>query len=134
MALSSSPNVPPAALRIIRLVMATGAFLFGCFGLWRSMQGEAQSSDPASLQAIVNVFCGFAVLSAAGVFGIRALRARMAPQARPQVSLIGWAVAEAAAMFGGVVQILGAGPWPWVVGMAVIALSWAQIPVEADVE
>jgi len=134
MSVLTPPAIPTPALRIIRIALAAGALLFGCLGLWLAGQRSEPPSDPANLAKIVYISYGFSALCAAGVFGVRTVRSRMAPAARPQISLIGWALAEASAMFGGVVQVLGGGILPWVAGMLVIAFSWMQIPADPEAE
>jgi FtsH-binding integral membrane protein len=123
------PQIPPAVLRVVRAAMAAGALLFGGVALWHSTHAPVRT-DGGPNPALAMVAYGFCAFTVAGVYGIRALRSRMQPANRPQLSVMGWAVAEAAALLGGVIMMLGGPPWPWVLGMLVIALSWVQIPVD----
>jgi hypothetical protein len=130
--LLSPPQIPPAMLRIVRGAMAAGALLLGAVGIVKTMNGSARHGEGTNLEYITYVAYGFCAVMALGVYAVKALRARMQPAARSQISVMGWAVAEAAAMFGAVVMILGGPPWPWLLGMLVIALSWAQVPADPD--
>ncbi|HET6230973.1 MAG TPA: hypothetical protein VFE05_12950 [Longimicrobiaceae bacterium] len=121
----------PAFLRPIRNVMAVVPLAFGAFGFWRHHAGAALDGPPAS-PVIGTVAYVFAAAMLGVLFLFRRLRASRPVAERPVYSLIGYAQAEAAALFGAIVLFLSGDPGPWLVGIVVLFASWILMPVDPE--
>ncbi|MDB4950583.1 MAG: hypothetical protein JWM27_3232 [Gemmatimonadetes bacterium] len=128
---SYQPAAPPVSvLRIIRGALAAAPVLLGCVGLWK-WHGHAVDPAEHAMHAPIGIVAYALCVAAVGaVLAFRGIRARQEPAVRATYSLIGWAFAEAAAMLGGVYLLLDGTPWPWVLGLMVVAFSWMQIPAD----
>ena len=120
----------PQPIQIIRYALIAGVLLFGAVILFvHSLPNWKPAVLPASA-AYAQVAC--AVL---GVLFARGMRGRVAAESDPQkrVSLFvtGWAVGEAAALFGGVIFfITGQSQW-YLLGLLGMAGAFLSLRVRA---
>lgn len=114
---------------VIRIAMAVGVATF--IVVAAVLQGKGQlAAPPATTLSKLTTAMYVAVGVAAAI--VMALRLRIesaAPAMRRALAVIAWAVGEFAALFGGVLFLLG-GDWRLVLpGALVFAMSLAVVPI-----
>lgn len=116
-------------LYTIRLAMLGGVLLFGavCFMLQRTPDwSPSPDVDPAALRLMARI------LWAAAVVGVALLVLRARSTTRPgqasTLGILGWALGEMVALFGGVAYFLtGVATW-YVGGVVFLALTFLLLP------
>jgi hypothetical protein len=134
------PALPRAAatqVLILRFAMLSGLLLFGAATWFTARQGRVASLEPerATLFAYI-----FAALAAGALAGMIAIRSRLAnqiansgtPKQAVSLYLIGYAMAEGAGLFGGVVWFLGGSPQLYIAGLLLLAAGFQVLPVRAE--
>jgi hypothetical protein len=117
-------------LRIIRVGLLTGMLMFGAiaFLLTRERGGGTGSPEIAEPLQIANIVV--LILAAAGIMMMQRKHAvETDPSRRTTWNIAGWAMGEAAAMFGGVHYLLVGNPTPYLVGMAMMLVSFIMVPI-----
>lgn len=101
--------MPTRNLFIIRIALMTGVFLFAAIAFFGPRVGiEADTQFPAAVEQLRYVLWGFVALAAAGALLLRGKAETAAPERRGTYLIVGWALGEAAALFG-IVQYMGGG-------------------------
>jgi hypothetical protein len=129
---SNSPS--PSQLQIIRAAMFLAALLTGLLLNFFRAGGSPVDMDARTLSALRLSAYALLPLAIFTMLALRAARSRQSRDQRGTVSVIGWAAAEAVAVFGAVFMFLGGEPWPWLGGLAVMFVSWQYFPVDPDRE
>lgn len=125
-----SSQLPRAAtLRIIRVAFLTGMLTFGAVVYYLNAQrgGGLDPSNGETLQ-IVNIL--LLVAAAAGILFIqRRHAAEPDPASRSTLNIVGWAMGEMTALFGGVHYLLVGNPIPYLVGLTMMIASFVLVPI-----
>ena len=127
---AGAPSRDMAKLGVIRVAMLAGVLSFGAIAWFVRRQGPVEAPtavDPAMLRIAGSVIWGLAILGILGLF--LALRNRETPARRSSFSIIGWALGEAVALFGGVYLFLtGDAQW-FLAGLTALLLSFFIFPL-----
>lgn len=113
--------LPPAtSLKIIRAAMVTGVLLLGAVA-WKVSHARPAGELAPLTPALTYVGAG---LLFAGLAGFFVIRGRLTPATPPQMqvtlSILALALAEAAALFGGVMLLITGVPTLWILGMLLV--------------
>ncbi|HEX2091067.1 MAG TPA: hypothetical protein VHG28_01650 [Longimicrobiaceae bacterium] len=119
----------PAQLRRVRYALLAGPLLFGAVVFWLRWQGQP-TAKPEVLTTFRLASYGLCFVVLAALLAIRRIRAGRPEGERGTWSLVGWALAEATALFGGVFLLMGGDPWPYATGLLLILGSWSLIPAD----
>jgi hypothetical protein len=126
---AARPRSPELArLALIRVTLLAGVLVFGGAVYFLRKTSPPPLLGPADELRIAGVVIG--VLAAAGILVFRSL-ARNAPDAnrRASYSIVGWAIGEAAALYGGVYYFLTGRLGGYMVGLMILLASFVFIPV-----
>ncbi len=117
---------------LIRTAMAVGVLSFIGFAWLIRGRGQAAVVPPASVATLTSVMYAAVGLSAAAIMVLRLRLASSTDEMRRTLSVVGWAVGEFAALFGGVMFFL-TGEWQLVLpGALVFAIALAAVPLPRD--
>ncbi|MBA3560247.1 MAG: hypothetical protein H0W30_16780 [Gemmatimonadaceae bacterium] len=128
----TSSHVSPGdqrALALIRISLLVGVLIFGALTWWLQSAGDRPTSDPSSLRTLR--IAGFAIWGAA-IALLAFLRSRLAglsDSTRRSYLVISWGVAEAVALFGGVVYFLSGDARWYVAGLFFMIGSFLVFPL-----
>lgn len=126
------PDPPPlpsaTTLRIIRMAFLGGVVLFGAVVTYLVSRDPPSSPEIAGPLQMMNVV--LVVAAALGILYVQRRRAAVQdPAARTPLTIAGWALGEATAMFGGVHYLLVGSPIPYLVGLGMMLAAFAMVPV-----
>ena len=125
-------RMPRLQLLIIRTAMLAGVLLFGAVTWYIKRQEHPAILTPEKAQVFGYIFAGLAFAAVAGVVF---LRSRLETTSEPGQLLVyyvvGYALAEGAAVFGGVVWFLGGAQAWYVAGVVLMVVAFQALPVEA---
>ena len=127
----ASSTTSPSAYRIIRLALLAGQLLFGgiVWFLLRTSDAFA-ADDPELLGTLRLIFFVLAAGALGGIWFLRRLRMTAdSPQTQAQWCIIGWALGEGLAFFGGVYYLLSGSALLFFAGLLTFALAWLLLPV-----
>lgn len=117
-------------LRIIRIAMLAGVFLFGSVIWFLHGQGSIETVPLDS--TLRYVFVGIMIAAAAGLMAVQRRHAAAAdPQQVQTWTIIGWAVGEAVTLFGAVLYFLTGSVTPFLVGVGMLLVAFIMIPVRS---
>lgn len=123
------PGVTPTSLRIVRYAMLAGVLLFGAFAYYQSTQRPPEDAIE-NLEYLGWVGYGLCALTIVVVAVLRQVRERASEDTRPTLGMVGSALAEGAAMFGGVFMILGGGIGIYALGLVLFLSTWSLLPAD----
>ncbi|HUF25801.1 MAG TPA: hypothetical protein VMM18_02370 [Gemmatimonadaceae bacterium] len=124
-------NIPSTlALALIRIVLLLGVLMFGALTMFVQGQDTWMPAPPETLERLRYVGVG---VWAVAILMVLLLRTRgMPPEGRAGAatpSIIGWAIGEAVALFGGVYYFLsGSGEW-YLLGVMFLAATFIVFPI-----
>jgi hypothetical protein len=119
-------------LRIIRVALLTGVLLFGgiTYYLLRQGGGSVAQADADVRRTMLWVNVILLVIAAVGIMIVqRRHAAERDPARRATLNIVGWAMAEAVAMFGGVHFLLVGDATPFVVGLGMMLATFVVVPI-----
>ena len=130
----SSPAVPPppspVALAVIRLALLLGVLAFGAATTFIVRQGDWRPSPPGSLDTLRIIGIVLWVMAIAGVVFLRLRGTRLAGRAgAATTAIIGWAIGEAVALFGGVQYFLSGQPAWYLNGVLFLVATFVVFPL-----
>jgi predicted MFS family arabinose efflux permease len=121
----------PASLRILRYAMLTGVLLFGAVAYYQSTHRPPDdgTTDLATLR-----WSGYGLCAAVmvGLSVVRRARERADSAMRSTYALIGSALAEGAALMGGVYLFLGGGFEIWALGVILLLATFTLLPADPE--
>ena len=127
------PGMTPATLRIVRYAMLAMLLGFGALAYYQSTHGEPPGEgDGADLGMLRLVGFGLCAGVIVGITLMRRLRERAEAAARPTFGLIGSALGESAALFGGVYMFLGGDVTVYVLGLVLFLATWTLLPTDSE--
>lgn len=117
-------------LLVIRTGLLLGVLVFGAVTWYLRRDGSLSTLDPAATQRLGYVFIAVAVGVLGMLIALRA-RARAATDAQQQFTLYiaGYAAAEGAALFGGVIWYLGGVREWYIAGLVLMAVAFQVLPI-----
>lgn len=125
-------QVTPRALKIIRAALLMGILIFGGVIWYLHLLGPRPplADDTRSMLSIV--FLVLFVTDVAMISVIRLLQSRtLEYQQKAMLAIVAWALAEGLALFGGVIYLLTAQRLSYLIGTAVLILSFLLVPAPA---
>jgi hypothetical protein len=131
--MAAPPAAPrPAALAVVRLAILLGVLGFGAV-VWHLQRQPGWSPDPAvSRDTLSYVSLAVWVLAGGGVLLLRSVQRRQAdPQRARSLSIVGWALGEIPALWGGVYYLLTGDPQRYFTGLIFLALVFLLFPVRS---
>ena len=124
-------QVPAATLRILRFALLGGVVLFGVVIAYLTGSGGIEP-DPA-LGRIMGIFFAIEAIVCVGTLAmIRSRWERTDPARRGAATLVGWAIAEGAALIGGVCWLFGGARVFYFTGVALLVAALLLLPASDD--
>lgn len=128
------PTLPrPAALQliIIRTAMMLGLVLFGVATMYIQRKGPTNAMSDDTMKMFSYIFIAMAVSGLGAMIFIRS-RLGAIQDTRKQVSmyLVGYALAEATALFGAVTWYVGGAREWFIAGLVLMVVSFQVLPVK----
>jgi hypothetical protein len=126
----AAQQLPPAArFGIIRIALAMGVLTFG--GVVYAMQAQGMLPAPAPEQTTMLRYAAYGVWGVvlAAMVILRSTQERRIERGEPMPLLIGWALGEAAAIFGAAYWFLTGTPSLYFGGLAVFAAAFVLFPL-----
>lgn len=127
----ASSSATPATYRIIRLALLAGQLLFGAVAWFLLRTSDAfAADDPELLGTLRLIFFVLAAGALGGIWFLRRLRITASdPQTQAQWCIVGWALGEGLAFFGGVYYLLSGSALLFFAGLLAFALAWLLLPI-----
>ena len=126
------PIVTPNAgatrtLGIIRIALLVGVLAFGAIVWFVRRSGDpSYGVDPRGLRLAGQAVWALATLGTLGMF---LAAGRVAPDRRPTLSVIAWALGESTAIYGGLFWMLLGEPQWYLYGVACLLLTYFIFPI-----
>lgn len=118
------------ALKLFRVACTAGVLVLGGLAFFLTSQPDHEPAGPEQQTTLRLVFSGIAMVSLIGIPLLRRLLSSSADAQRIAALLvIGWALGEAPALFGGTAYLLTGDPLLYVVGVAILFLSFLLLPI-----
>jgi hypothetical protein len=115
-------------LRVIRIAMLAGVFLFGSV-IW-FLHGQGSIETVPLNSTLRYLFVGIMIAAAVGLMVVQRRHAATAdPQQVQTWTIIGWAVGEAVTLLGAVLYFLTGSVTPFLVGVGMLLVAFIMIPV-----
>jgi len=123
------PSPELARLALIRVAMLAGVLTFGAVVWFLRRTGNAPPlADAADTLRLVGVVVAF--VTVAGILLCRTLASRARESAqRTTFRVAGWAVGEAAALYGGLYYFATGRPLGYMLGLMLLLMAFVLIPV-----
>jgi cytochrome c oxidase assembly factor CtaG len=125
------PPLSPGMLRIVRYAMLVLLLVFGAFGYYQSTHRMPDPESMTNLPALQWVGYAMCAMAMVGIAVLRQVRERAEEDRRPTLGLIGSALAEGAALFGGVYMVLGGGITVYAVALIIFLATWSLLPADS---
>ena len=120
----------PATLGLVRLAMLGGMLAFGAVALYLTHQPGWRPSLPTGLDGFFYASLGIWAVVAAGLMLLRArVRREADPRRRTPLMLVGWALGEMPAIWGGIYYLLTGDPQRYVTGLLILVVAFLLLPV-----
>ena len=118
-------------LLIIRTGLLLGVLVFGAVTWYLRRQGSLETLDPSQTATFSYAFMALTAGALVGLFMLRVRVQRTTDGAKQiQLYIIGYAMAESAALFGGVIWYLG-GPREWyIAGLVLMVVAFQVLPLK----
>lgn len=124
------PRQTVVQLFVIRTAMLLGVLAFGVV-TWLQ-QRSAPAAQPALAQPLGYAFGAATVTVVGGLFALRARALAAPPATRKTLYIIGYALAEAVALLGGVIWFLAGERTFFLAGIVLMAASFRILPLRRD--
>ena len=124
------PPPSPAALAVIRLALLLGVLAFGAATTFLVRRGGLRPSPADTLETLRTVGIVLWIIAIAAVVFLRLRGTRLAGRAGPAAAaIIGWAIGEAVALFGGVHYFLSGRPSWYLNGVLFLVATFVVFPL-----
>jgi hypothetical protein len=124
-------KVASSALKLIRVALLGGVLVLGIVIAW--LNGRAgHVPDPALGGVLRPAFLVMALGVLAGLAAVRAAQSRAAAEQRGGFAIVGWALGESTALFGGVAWLLAGEVLLYLTGVGVLLIAFLLVPVPED--
>jgi len=127
-----TPDSGPSSgvLHIIRLSLLLGVLSFGA-AAWYLRKSEAVQDAAESATALGIAFFAIVAGSAGAMLFIRQRRANATtPREVAMMNIVGWALAEGAALLGAIILLLTGSYLPFVIGTAYMLAAFMLFPID----
>lgn len=122
----------PATLGIVRLAMLGGMLVFGGVAWYLTHQPGWRPSLPPGRDAFFFASLGIWAVVAAGLLLLRIrVRREADPRRRTPLLLVGWALGEMPAVWGGIYFLLTGDPQRYVTGLLFLVMAFLLLPLRA---
>jgi len=119
--------------RVIRAALFAGVALFGVAAWYITRNRPLPGLPEQMARYLAFAFMGLAAASLAALSVVRSLRERSDDVGRRStLTVVGWALGEAPALFGGVLYLLTANAVPYLTGLAVLLVAFLMISVPEE--
>lgn len=126
----SEGTAAPGALRVIRVALLAGVVIFGTVVFYVTREGPVSDVPTQAGRYLSFVLLGLAGASLAALVVVRSVRENANDWVRKSsLTVIGWALGEAPALLGGVIWMLTGSPVPYMIGFAVLLVSFLMVPI-----
>ena len=116
-------------LGIIRIALLVGVLAFGAIVWFVRRSGDpSYGVDPRGLRLAGQAVWALATLGTLGMF---LAAGRVAPDRRPTLSVIAWALGESTAIYGGLFWMLLGEPQWYLYGVACLLLTYFIFPIRS---
>lgn len=123
----------PAVLRLIRLALFAGVAIFGSVVFYLTREGSFGDMPAETTRFLSFALIGLSAASLGTLLIIRALRERATDWERTaSLTVVGWALGEAPALFGGVIYLLTASAVPYLTGVGILIVAFLLIPIPEE--
>jgi hypothetical protein len=120
---------PISQYRIIRTALVTGVVLFGLIVWYLSGQRTIEPLEAGVVRALQLAFGGLALGGLTAVAVVRSAQSKAKTVAQQgTLAVVGWAVGEGIALFGGVIYLLTTQPALYLVGLVVFLATLVMVP------
>ena len=130
------PRLPQGAaiqLIIIRTALLLGLLLFGVSTWYTMRNGSTPMLSPETARTFGYVFIGLAATALAGMLFLRSrIEGLTNPKAIVTHYMIGYALAEGAGLFGGVVWFMGGSRDWYIAGLVLMVVAFQVLPVRRE--
>ena len=122
----------PATLAVVRLAILGGVLAFGGVVLYLTRQPDWRPAPAAESALFTYAGLGVWVVATAGLLLLRRAWQREAdPARRTPLMIVGWALGEVPAMWGGVYYLLTGEPQRYFTGLMFLVMAFLLLPVRA---
>jgi hypothetical protein len=126
----SEGTAAPAALRVIRVALLAGVVIFGTVVFYMTREGPISDAPSEAGRYLSFVLMGLSAASLAALVVVRSLREKASDwERKSSLTVIGWALGEGPGLLGGVIWMVTASPVPYLIGLAVLLVSFLMIPI-----
>ena len=127
---SSPPPPSLLALAIIRIALLLGVLLLGATILFIQRRGTWSAAPAESLETLRMIGTGLWIVAIIAVIWLR-LRGtgRASRSSGRDASIIGWAIGEAVALFGGVYYLMSGRHTWYIYGLLFLVLTFVIFPI-----
>lgn len=124
------PSGTATKLLLIRTAMLLGVLLFGAVTWYLQRQGSLETIEAGQTRLLTYVFMALVATALATLFALRARLASARDAARQfTLYIAGYAVAEGAALFGGVIWFIGGAREWYIAGLVLMVVAFQILPV-----
>ena len=124
-------TTPVSTLKVIRLALLAGVVIFGFAIAYLSRTGALQP-DPDVAGVLRLAFLPLALGSVVGMMAVRSAQSRAEPDRKGALAIIGWALGEGVALFGGVAWLVAGEMMLYLTGLGLMIVALLLVPVPAD--
>ncbi len=122
----------PATLGLIRLAMLGGMLAFGAVAWYLTHQPGWRPSLPTGRDGFFYASLGIWAVVTVVLLLLRArVRSEADPRRRTPLMLVGWALGEMPAIWGGIYYLLTGDPQRYVTGLLFLVMAFLLLPVRA---
>ena len=122
----------PATLAVVRLAILGGVLAFGGVVLYLTRQPDWRPSPAAESALFTYAGLGVWVVATAGLLLLRRAWQREAdPARRTPLMIVGWALGEVPAIWGGIVFLLTGDPQRYFTGVLFLVMAFLLLPLRA---
>lgn len=120
--------IPGSTLRMIRLALLAGVVIFGLAILYlTSTDGFPATPELGGVLRLVFLPLGLGAVAA--IAAVRSVQSRAEPDRRGTFCVVGWALGEGVALFGGVAWLIAGEMLLYLTGLGLILVAFLLLPI-----
>lgn len=120
---------PTGTLAVVRIALLMGVLAFGAVVYYLQRGQDWQPADASSLSVLRMALLSAWVVAALLLLILRLRLSRLAEPAGRSLLMVGWAIGEGAALFGGVYYMLSGDPQWFIIGLFIMLASFILFPI-----
>jgi hypothetical protein len=126
----TNPPLTSTALKVVRGSMLAFVLMLGAIVWYLQSTAAPTPVDAEMTRTLRLALLVLVALDVPVILRVRSLQARADTfEAAGRLAIVGWALGEAVAVFGGVIYLLTADPWVYIAGVAVLLGALGMLPV-----